>query len=555
MFDGLEDDVLNPSSNTDELDVLREKLAQAEQRHAQAEQSRKRAERAQAVAEYKAKALTVELKVVLRRLSELRGQVTRLKGGDERTQLELEIRGLEARLADAQQEAYGTTKSERRARKAAKPRERAVQTGHAPTPQPSLPRDEVLHLLDEADQVCPCCGDPLHVMTGQLETSELIIAVERSYRIVVHGRQKYSCRCGHIDTAIGAETRTVPGGRYDLSFTVQVALDKYLDHLPLERQVDRMARQGLRVTSQTLWDQVFALYTLLLPTLVALKAECLAQELLHLDETRFRKMGKGGTKKWWLWVASGADAVVFHLLPSRGTDTAKRVLDGYTGTVVSDGYKVYQSLAKLAGASAQLSADPSEVPVPTIKHAVCWAHARRPLFVAEDNTDHVTAVLDLIEELFHVETRARKRAEAGEDLLAVRKELREAESRAIIEKIRTWVTEQRPLPKSKHEAGVRYLNSYWKELTVFLEDPLIPLDNNAAERDIRGPVVGRKNYYGVKSQGGAEAAAAFFSFFATCRRVGADPQKWLIAAALAAKKDPEAVLTPAQFVADQAASS
>jgi transposase len=193
--------------------------------------------------------------------------------------------------------------------------------------------------------------------------------------------------------------------------------------------------------------------------------------------------------------------------------------------------------------------------VPNIKHAVCWAHARRPLFVAENNTDHVTGVLDLIEELFHVESRARERAAAGEDLLVVRKELREAESRDIISKIGTWVTAQRPLPKSKHEAGVAYLKSYWKELTVFLEDPRIPLDNNAAERDIRGPVVGRKNYYGVKSYCGAEVAAAFFSFFATCRRVGADPHKWLIAAALAAKKDPKAMLTPAQFVADQAASS
>jgi transposase len=216
-----------------------------------------------------------------------------------------------------------------------------------------LPRDDVLHLLDEADQACPCCGDPLYVMSGQFETSELIIAVERNYRIQVHGRQKYSCRCGHIDTAVGVETRTVPGDQYALSFTVQVALDKYLDHLPLERQTNRMARQGLRVTSQTLWDQLFALYGLLLPTLAALKVECLAQELLHLDETRFRKMGKGGSKKWWLWVASGADAVVFHMLPSRGTDAAKLVLDGYSGIVVSDGYKVYQSLAKLAGMSAQ----------------------------------------------------------------------------------------------------------------------------------------------------------------------------------------------------------
>ncbi|MFT6143004.1 MAG: chromosome segregation ATPase [Myxococcota bacterium] len=131
--------MLNPPSNADERDALREKLAQAEPHHAQVEQARKRAERARAIAEYKAKALTIELRVLLRRLSELRGPVTRLKGGDQRTQLELEIRDLEARLADAQKEAYGTTNSERRARQAAKSRERAVQTGQAPSPQPACP--------------------------------------------------------------------------------------------------------------------------------------------------------------------------------------------------------------------------------------------------------------------------------------------------------------------------------------------------------------------------------------------------------------------------------
>jgi transposase len=492
---------------------------------------------------------------LLRRLSELRGQLARLKGGDQHAQLELEIRKLESRLADAQKEAYGGSKSERRKRKSAAPGERAVPTGHGPTSQPSLPRDVVLHTSDEADQVCPCCGDALHVMTGQFESSELIIAVERRYRIQDHDRQKYSCRCGDIDTALGVETRMVPGGRYDLSVAAQVATDKYLDSLPLERQVGRLARKGLVVTSQMLWDQLFALYVLLPPTLATLTVECLAQELLHLDETRFRKMGKGGSKKWWLWVASGADAVVFHLLPSRDTEAAKIVLDGYSGIVVSDGYNVYQSLAKLGGFAKQVTSDPTERSLPVFTHAACWAHARRPLFVAENNTAAVTDVLNLIEKLFHVEARARKRATAGEDLLAVRKALREAESRDIIKKIRKWRIKQRPLPKSKRDVGVGYLKNYWKELTVFLEDSRIPLDNTAAERDIRGPVIGRKNDYGVKSQRGAEVAAAFFSFFATCRRVGVDPQEWRMAAALAAKADPNAALTPAQFAADQAAGS
>lgn len=540
-------DVTNPA---DALRALREQLAHAQATVVQAESERRKAERAQQLAEFKAQALTFELSVVLRRLSELRAQLTRLQGGNQRAQLELEVQALEARLSDAQKEAYGASKSERRRKDPNRPkRPRTPQTGHGPTPQPLLPRDVVTNVLDEADRVCPCCGDVLHAMTGQADISELIIAAERTYRVQEHHNQKYSCRCGHIDTALGPETRLVRGGRYDLSFAVQVAVDKYLDHLPLERQVGRMAREGLVVTSQTLWDQLFALYLLLVPTLAVLLDECRRSNVLHIDETRFRKMGKTGSKKWWLWVTSGDTAVVFHLLPSRGSQAAKAVLGDFSGIVVSDGYKVYQSLAKLGGLANQSALDGSVEPIPQFIHAVCWAHARRPLFDAESHTDHVSDVLDLVDKLFEVERRAKSRAAAGEDLLDVRRQLRESESRPLIESIRQWIESQRPIPRSKHEGGVRYLQSYWPELTAFLGDPRIPIDNNAAERALRGPVVGRKNYYGVRSQRGAEVAAAFFSVFATCRLVGADPAKWLLAAAKAALKDRTAVLTPAQFAA------
>lgn len=103
----------------------------------------------------------------------------------------------------------------------------------------------------------------------------------------------------------------VPGGRYDLAFGVQVALDEHLDAMPLKRQLRKMKRVGLNVGSQTLWDQLHVLYVLLLPTFLALQARVRAEEVLHIDETRWRIMCKGTSKTWWLWVLAGSSGVVF----------------------------------------------------------------------------------------------------------------------------------------------------------------------------------------------------------------------------------------------------
>src|SRR5262249_32788049 len=136
----------------------------------------------------------------------------------------------------------------------AKKKERAPRERSGPTKQPNLPRVVEVFELDEPDRRCRSCGGGLEPMAGQHETSEMIDVVEVSYRVVEVRQQKYVCRCGGcVETAPGPD-RALPGSRYSLAFAIKVVLDKWLDHIPLERQVRILERHDLVVTSQTLWD-------------------------------------------------------------------------------------------------------------------------------------------------------------------------------------------------------------------------------------------------------------------------------------------------------------
>lgn len=167
---------------------------------------------------------------------------------------------------------------------------RAPQAGHGPTPQPNLLIQPLHHGLDRLPD-CSACGRTMSVWGGQFEESEEIDVIESSFRILLHRRQKYRCRCNsNVITAPG-RAKLIPGGRYSLDFAVHSAIAKFCDHIPLERQVRQMQRQALTVTSQTLWDQQAALAKHLEPTWKALCSEALKQPVLHADETGWRMMG------------------------------------------------------------------------------------------------------------------------------------------------------------------------------------------------------------------------------------------------------------------------
>lgn len=555
------EDMRNGLESTD-IDTLRRLAVEAWQRAEQLEVDKSEAVAAKAkavaakakavhekkVVQAKLDAVLSENEVLLTRIAELTLQIARATDRDAQLALELELTRLRTQLADANHEIYGS-RTERRPRDKP-PKVKKKQRGHGPRAQGELPIEPVVCTLE--DCTCLGCGGDLRLLAEQFEESELISSVRRSFVLKEVKRQKYSCGgCGTLCAAPGP-MRLVPGGRYDVAFAVQVALDKYLDAMPLERQVRKMRRVGLDTTSTTLWDQLHSLYLLLLPSFLALQERVRAEDVLHIDETRWRMMSKGKSKTWWLWVLSGAAGVVFDLQPSRGSESCKVLLDGFAGTLVADGYTVYSSLEKAYSHNGeQLALDGEHLPQPDFTLAMCWMHARRGFIKAEKKgAVEADEPLDLIGELYAIEALAKERAAGDPDaLLLHRRQLRAERSRDLVSRLEVWCASQRVLPKTQLHQAIEFVKARWPSLKVFLADPRVPIDNGEAERQIRGPVVGRKNYYGTRSERGARVAGLMFSLIQTCRMLGVDPHAYLTEAATRARCVPGTVYLPHEHLA------
>jgi transposase len=464
-------------------------------------------------------------------LAKLKRKLHELEGGDPE-QLMLQIAGLEQQLAQRNHLLFGD-KSEKRGKSDEAKAEQAPQTGHGPRQQPLLPEVEQVHLMDAADKVCNKCGGELELFAGQYEESEEIDVVDVKYVLTKHRRQKCRCRCGAcIETAPGP-LKLFSGARYSPDFAVSVAIAKYADHLPLERQVKMMERHGLEIDSQTLWDQLNALGTVLEPTQAALRSYVLSQPVIGADETTWRMMGAkgkkngGDAKKWQVWTASAPDAVCYQIQDSRSAEAARNLLGDYAGTVVCDDYSAYKALRKRGG---------------RFQLAHCWAHVRRKFIEAEAGAPaECRQALDLIAELYAVE----KRASTGPP--EERARLRDQESRPIVKRIEQWALGVRALPGSGLRSAIEYMGGMWDAgLLSFLDDPNVPIDNNGTERALRGVVIGRKNHYGSRSQRGTEVAAIFYGLIESAKLAGVGPHTYLRAATDAALRS-AAVLLPHQL--------
>lgn len=465
------------------------------------------------------------------RLAKLASEIDHLKGRGATT-LQLELEALKEVLAQRERAIFGD-KTERRPRTEAGEAsgERAPQRGHGPRQQPTLPILDVIHELDVADQTCPQCGGALTEWKGQTEDSEEVSVVERRFVILNHQRKKYRCACnGCVETAPGP-VKLQPGSRYATGFAVEVAVQKYLDHLPLERQVRVMEREGLTIDSQTLWDQLNVLARVLRPTYEALVGRVLGSEVVGADETWWRLMGKESSKRWWVWSVSGPDAVFYKVLPSRSQEAARQALNGYRGVVIADGYGAYEALSR-AGPSFTL--------------AHCWAHVRRKFIEAEPHFPECEQILALIGKLYAVEQTVPSATDhqGGCEARALRQRLRHERSSVLLRDIQNWAFAQSPLPESSLGKAVAYMLGLWKGLTLFIDDPRIPLDNNLTERTLRGVVVGRKNHYGSRSQRGTEVAALFYSLLESAKLAGVEPKLYLLAATRSALADPHAITLP-----------
>jgi transposase len=468
-----------------------------------------------------------------KRLEELTAEIARLKGEDGAEQLVLELALIKEQTDQLQKRLFGDSSERRAGGKSSDAKGKGDKRGHGPKRQPELPVEHISIELAEDSCQCSFCGKPLSAIPGMTEDSERVTVIERSFIVQHLKRQKYHCSCGVGLVTAPAAPQLIPGGRYSIEFAVHLAVEKYLNHMPLERQRRSMRRLGLQVTTQTMWDQINALAALHQGSYEQLRKYIQGADVIGADETWWRLMTKKPSKRWWVWAMTCPDAVWYGLSPSRSAKAASEFIGEFEGTIVCDAYAAYATLAKQN---------------PSLRLALCWAHSRRKFVEAEQHYPQCAEAIELINELFAIDRDTHDptllAGDAKSEALEARRLARAERAPPILDKLREWALLQRGLPKSGLRKAIDYMLGHWKGLTTFLDDPFVPLHNNATERAMRSVVLGRKNHQGSRSQRGTEVAGILYSLIETAYLNGLDPYAYLVSASYELLEKPSAVPLP-----------
>ena len=454
-----------------------------------------------------AQAQDAELRRVGGLLRELAAENARLKGVPINGELAL----LEAKLNRSEDEApppKRRRKRDRRRREPSKPMKSAEQHCR----------------LDDEARECGDCGGTFNEMAGLTEDSELVDVIDVSYVLKQVKRQKYSCRCGAMKTAPGP-ARTRPGGRYSLAFGLKVAINKYLHHIPLERQSRMMRSAGLGVGSNTLWDQVEAIAEWCEPTWNALRAAALREGIIGLDQTGWPNLDAKSKKKWQMWSIT-TPRVVFHTIKDdKSAATFDELVGDYSGYIVCDDLSTHR-----AGARGS----------PDIVLVGCWAHIYRRFEEAAPDFPESEYAMRLIRLLYDIDENS-----PPEDLRANRNFW----SRHVLDELYRWMTTVPVLTSTSLGKAIKHTIKIKERLWLLVDDPYVWLDNNPTERSLRGPVVGRRNHFGSKSRDGTKAASILYSLVETAKLTGIEPLEYLRAVVENAQLAPGAVTMPSDLLA------
>ena len=377
-----------------------------------------------------------------------------------------------------------------------------------------LPRIETV--VDIADDSCPCCSGPLHRI-GE-DVSERLDVVPAQFRVLMIRRPKYACRaCTDGVAQAPAPARLIEGGLPTDATVAQVLVSKYADHLPLYRQAQIFARQGVNLDRSTLADWVGRAALLLEPVHGRLLDHLKASMKLFADETTAPVLdpGRGRTKTGQLWAYArddrpwgGADppAVAYVYAPDRKAERPMAHLAGFTGVLQVDGYEGYRALTK----------------GDRVKLAFCWAHVRRGFIdlAAKGASPIAAEVLKRIAALYRIEGEiAGLSAEA-------RRQARGERSRPLLTALERLLRDKLALlsQKSTLAVAIRYATSRWAGLTLYVDDGRVEMDSNTVERSIRPLALTRKNTLFAGSDRGGQTWAVIASLVETCKLNAVDPQ-------------------------------
>ncbi len=382
----------------------------------------------------------------------------------------------------------------------------------------NLPRERVVHA---APCVCRHCGSDRIRKLGE-NVTETLEHVPAQWKVIQHVRETFTCRACERITETPAPSHPIARGRAGPQLLAQVLFSKYRAHLPLNRQSDIYAKEGVDLDVSTLADWVGACAATLAPLVTEIEKHVLAAERIHTDDTTVPVLAKSKctTGRLWAYVrddrpfgGGAAPAVLFHYSRDRGGEHPERHLAAYSGLMQADAYSGYNGLYGEGRKPGM------------IFEAACWAHGRRKFFELADLQKAPLAIdaVRRIDGLFAIEREINGRLPA--ERLAVRR----ARSKPLVDDLETWLREQRKKLSSKAPMAkaIDYTLKRWRAFTRFLDDGRICLSNNAAERAVRGIAVGRRNWTFCGSDSGGHRAAAIYSLIETCKLNDVDARSWL----------------------------
>jgi len=390
-----------------------------------------------------------------------------------------------------------------------------------------LPR--IVETLAPAETVCPCCQGELHEIG--VDESQRLDVVPAQYQVIVTRRPKMACRaCVGVVVQAPAPERLIKGGLPTEQLVAHVIDAKYHWHLPLYRQAQMMATQGIHIDRSTLSFWVGYAADELKPLWRRLREMLLCSSRVCVDETPAPVLdpGRGKTKTGYFWAIARDDrpwmgpdppGVVYAYAPGRGAIHGLKLLEGFRGIVQCDGYQAYKTITneKQRGNRAE-----------DVTLAFCWAHLRRHFIDAQKKLAPAPApvaqeALRRIAELYAIEAGLRRRSAAE------RREGRQAHARPLVEAMDKWLeTQLKTLSgKSDTAAAIRYAQTHWDGLKLYLDDGRIEMDTNAVERAMRPIKLNAKNSLFAGCDDGAEHWAMLASFIETCKLNEVNAEAWL----------------------------
>jgi transposase len=393
--------------------------------------------------------------------------------------------------------------------------------------RPGPPRRDYSHLpvveepreLPEDRRVCPRCGTALS--PSDTEDSEQIEIEVRAYRRRIRRRRyQRTCTCSNCPRTFTAAPapKLIPKGLLGVSVWVEILLDKFASHRPTGRLLSQWRWLGLDVSAGTVTSGLERLEPLFQPLYDALLVRNARSAFAQADETRWMVFidleGKTGYR-WWLWVFLGEDTVAFRLDPTRSHEVPEGHFPADARVVLMvDRYSAYKAMA--------------QVKLGDVVLVFCWSHVRRDFVTVgkgwPEHKEWALAWLRRIRDLYRDHRRRQSAPATSAESIAADAALRGTVTAMETQTATELANARLPTPCRK---VLRSLEEHWAGLTRFLDDARIPLDNNASERQARGPALGRKNYYGSGALWSGRLAVKLFSLFATLTMAKLNIRTWL----------------------------